>query len=161
MEHFLSLLQRYGITVAVDVRSYPFPKYAKQFDTDCLKKSLTEAKLKYLFLGRELGGMPKDESLYDADGHLMYDKVAALPSFVGGFQRLQRGLQNYNIALVCGEENPAGCHRRRLIAPALAKCNIELLHIRGDGRLETEADLVALETSDLDSVGIQQLKLFS
>lgn len=157
VDHFIGLLKQYDIDVVVDVRSHPFSKYAKQFDTDSMRKFLNDAKLKYMYMGRELGGMPKDSALYDEDGHLDCDKVSASASFTGAIARLVSGVEKFNIALVCGEENPAGCHRRRLIAPALARAGKIIQHIRGDGSLQTEADLTALEAPQSDAV---QLNLF-
>ncbi len=42
---------------------------------------------------------------------------------------------------MCGEEDPAHCHRRLLVARVLAEHDHQVLHIRGDGRLETDAEV--------------------
>jgi uncharacterized protein (DUF488 family) len=159
MESFLNLLERYEITVLVDVRSSPYTRYSAHFNQDPLRNSIQQAGLKYLFLGRELGGKPKEPELYDAEGYLRYDRVADSPMFKVGLERLLNGIDKYSIALMCGEENPAGCHRRLLVARVLASHGVQSLHIRSDGSLQTENDL-AREDEDLDC-GIQQLTLFS
>jgi hypothetical protein len=48
---------------------------------------------------------------------------------------------------MCSEEDPHQCHRRLLIARVLAERGIEVRHIRGDGRAQTEAELALDETS--------------
>jgi uncharacterized protein (DUF488 family) len=48
--------------------------------------------------------------------------------------------------MLCAEENPAACHRRLLIGRVLLNHGIQVDHIRGDGRIQTEAE-VAAETN--------------
>ena len=157
IHHFLALLDQYKIEVVADVRSNPFSRYAKQFDSDNMKRAIIRAGLKYVFLGRELGGKPKDEQLYRADGDLDYEKLAGTALFRSGFERLLNGIRVYRVALVCGEENPEGCHRRLLIGKNLHACGVPVFHIRGDGTLQTEDDL-APRPKDED---VTQLSLFS
>lgn len=59
-----------------------------------------------------------------------------LASPKGGIARLVDGIQRYRVAIACAEENPANCHRSRLIAPALRSGEVIEVHVRGDGRLE-------------------------
>jgi uncharacterized protein (DUF488 family) len=157
IEKFISLLEQHGIEVVVDVRSHPFSKYATHFNYDSIPKSLKAASIKYLYLGKELGGMPKNPDFYDEDERLVYSKVANSTAFQQAIARLVRGAQSHSIALMCGEENPAGCHRRHLLGPALKEKDWELLHIRGGGQVQSETDLMALETAEDDT---QQLSLF-
>ena len=42
---------------------------------------------------------------------------------------------------MCSEEDPAVCHRHLLVGRVLAGEGLTLRHIRGDGRLQTDADL--------------------
>ncbi len=140
---FLRLLQAHGIEVLVDVRSRPFSKYAAQFNAEPLREALTAAGIKYLPLGKELGGRPEGAAFYDAEGHVLYGRVAEAPFFRQGIARLEAGMQKYRVVLMCSEEDPSGCHRHRLIARVLTGRGITVLHIRGDGALQTEADLVA------------------
>jgi hypothetical protein len=57
--------------------------------------------------------------------------------------------------MLCAEENPAACHRRLLVGRVLRDRGIQVEHIRGDGRIQTEKD-VAMEVGP-DS---HQLTLF-
>ena len=91
---FINLLQANHVDTLIDTRSYPFSKYAFQFDQESLKKALEQNTIKYLFLGKELGGRPKDPTFYDEDGHVLYWKVAASRDFQLGIEQLQITLLN-------------------------------------------------------------------
>ncbi|HWE63907.1 MAG TPA: DUF488 domain-containing protein [Chloroflexota bacterium] len=142
---FLDLLCGHGIEVLVDVRSQPYSRYATHFAVPPLKAAVIEAGLKYLFLGRELGGRPEGASYYDEDGRVDYAAVARSPLFRAGIDRLKTGSAGYRVAILCSEENPTGCHRRRLVGRVLAGEGVQVLHIRGDGTLTTEEELAAVE----------------
>lgn len=152
---FVDLLRLHDIQVLVDVRSQPYSAYATQFAAAPLKEALVRAGIRYLFLGRELGGRPRDPSCYDPDGRVDYARVAATPLFREGIARLQRGIDRYRVALLCAEENPAGCHRRRLVGRVLETTGVAVLHIRGSGELEPEGEIAARERT-----GGDQLTLF-
>jgi len=136
IERFVELLQRHAVDVVVDVRSSPYSRYATWFNRAPLKASLSEVGIKYLFLGEKLGGLPDGAEFYDEKGHVLYGRLAASPGFVEGIERLSKGISDYRVALMCGEENPAECHRNLLIAKVLADRDMEIVHIRGDGSLE-------------------------
>ena len=141
LELFTELLRKHAIQVVVDVRSAPYSRYAPQFDHDLLPGSLNHSGIKYLFLGKELGGRPNKQDYYDADGHVLYSRMTADPVFVEGIERLERGMPDFRIALMCGEEDPAHCHRRLLVARVLIERGHEVLHIRGDGRIMADEDV--------------------
>jgi uncharacterized protein (DUF488 family) len=63
--------------------------------------------------------------------------------FIAGIERLERGITDFRVALLCGEEDPAHCHRRLLIGRVLSERGHELLHIRADGRLQTEHEVAS------------------
>ena len=98
-------------------------------------------------MGEQLGGRPKGEEFYDAKGHVLYDRVAASEFFRDGVSRLERGIENHNVALLCSEENPAVCHRKLLIGRVLAERGFAVQHIRGDGRMQSDEDLADTEGS--------------
>jgi len=139
---FVDLLKKHDIGVLVDVRSHPYSRYAPQFDTSALRALLSTAGVKYLYLGRELGGRPEGDDYYDVEGHVLYARVAAAPLFLEGIDRLQKGAQTYRVAVMCAEEDPLDCHRRLLIGRVMKERGIALDHIRGDGRLQTEDELL-------------------
>jgi len=153
---FFGLLRQHGIEVLADVRSKPYTRYSRHFNGPELKQSAFASGFKYLFLGKEMGGMPENRDYYDEDGHLDYVRVATGAPFQHGLERLKNGIGLYRVVLMCGEENPQGCHRRNLIAKQLAPQGIIVNHIRADGSLQTEQDLLELEKEPDNG----QLRLF-
>src|ERR1019366_4562738 len=83
------------------------------------------------------------EELYDPEGHVLYDRVAETRQFQEGLTRLENGIREYQVAMLCAEENPAACHRRLLIGRVLQDHGIRVDHIRGDGRVQTEEKVAA------------------
>jgi uncharacterized protein (DUF488 family) len=158
LDAFLDLLRSHGIEVLVDVRSAPYSRYVPHFNPANLKASLKEAGFQYIYMGKELGGRPDGAEFYDAEGHVRYDRLAESPLFLAGLDRLIGGADRYRVAMMCSEENPTDCHRHLLITRVLAGRNIPVQHIRGDGRIETEAELAAAERSAEEAAG--QLTLF-
>lgn len=96
-------------------------------------------------MGDVLGGRPDDRAMYDADGLVRYDLVAGSAPFAAGLDRLGTGVRPYRVALMCAEEDPMSCHHRRLVTRALAGRGVNALHIRGDGRLESELEVATRE----------------
>jgi uncharacterized protein (DUF488 family) len=142
---FLDLLRLHKIEVLIDTRSAPYSRFAPQFNREALKAAIVKQGLKYGFYGRELGGRPEGEDFYDAQGHVLYSAVALSPLFQEGLARLLSGAEKYRVALLCSEEDPNVCHRRLLVARVLEGLGVEVSHIRGDGRLESECELRAAE----------------
>ncbi len=157
MEHFIALLKAHSIQVVVDERSQPYSKYATQFDQDLLKPALQNAGIRYLYLGRELGGRPQGDEFYDEEGHVLYDRVAATSLFQEGLTRLERGIREYNVAMLCAEENPAGCHRRLLVGRVLLDRGFQVAHIRGDGRIQSEEEVAAELDPNRDQLSLFQI----
>ena len=157
LEGFKKLLLDKGIQVLVDVRSVPRSKFANQFDSDVLKKALIEVGIKYLYFGREIGGRPNDPSFYDAAGYVKYDLIAQSQDFKKTIERLIEGASKYKVVIMCSEEDPTECHRRLLIGRVLSRRGINELHLRADGRVQTEEDLKSSHSAGQNSL---QLNLF-
>jgi len=143
IEEFLRLVQLHAIEVVVDTRSVPVSRFAPHFDREPLRKSLAEMETKYLFLGNEVGGRPKDTACYDESGRVLYSRLSVSPAFLEAIERLERGAASFRVALLCGEEDPAHCHRRLLIGRVLIERGHELLHIRGNGELQSDEAIAA------------------
>jgi len=146
-ETFLGLLKQHGIQVLVDVRSQPYSRYTPHFNHRELKAALAREGVGYLFLGLELGGRPEGGEYLAEDGKTLYGRMAESPLFLEGISRLERGIGQYRVALMCGEENPRECHRRLLVGRVLTERGIGVVHIRGDGRLQTESELTEEENA--------------
>src|SRR5205814_8178101 len=135
LKDFLSLLNQHQIEVLVDVRSSPYSRFAPQFNQDEIKRTLTANGVRYLFMGDLLGGRPTDESFYDKGGHVMYWRLAQSPLFQEGIRRLENGMSEYRIAIMCSEEDPIECHRALLIGRVMTDKGTEVSHIRAQGIL--------------------------
>lgn len=141
LDAFLALLGRHGIDLLVDVRSRPYSGYCPHFNIGRFRKAMEESGIGYLFLGRELGGMPDSDEFYDDEGYVLYYRLAATAFFLDGISRLEESVSESRVAIMCGEENPAACHRRLLVGSAVQKRGVKLLHIRKDGGLQTDEEL--------------------
>lgn len=149
----LGLLKQHDVQVLADVRSQPYSKYASQFNSEPLKIALSAAGVSYVFLGKELGGRPEGDEFYDAEGHVLYDRLAQSRLFLQGIERIEKGIERYRVAMMCSEENPAECHRYLLVARVLDGRGITVEHLRADGSVQTNEQVRFELTGD----GRQQL----
>lgn len=147
LEKFLALLAGHGIQSLVDVRSQPYSRYATHFNRPDLEYAVKRQHVRYTFLGDELGGRPVGDEFYDAEEHVLYSRVAQAPFFLRGIERLLEEGALYRTAILCSEENPTDCHRRLLIGRVLAERGVAVRHVRGDGQVQTEADLQPAEVA--------------
>jgi uncharacterized protein (DUF488 family) len=143
IDGWLALVRQHGLEVVVDTRSSPYSKYVPQFDRESIQRSLEDAGVRYLFLGAELGGRPANPAYYDATGRVVYSLLRKDSAFQSAIARLETGMERFRVALLCGEEDPAHCHRRLLVGRVLVERDHEMTHIRGDGRLETDEAVAA------------------
>jgi len=116
-EEFLSLLKSYGIEVVADVRSFPTSRF-EHFTQRNLAGLVEDAGIRYLYLGRELGG-------YRRMGYVNY---LATADFRAGLRKLERIASTRKTAFVCAERLPWKCHRR-FIAGELEKRGWQVVHI--------------------------------
>lgn len=149
IEAFLGLLNKHGIQVLVDIRSHPYSRYVPHFNSPELANDVGQANISYLFMGKELGGRPDGEEFYDAEDHVIYSLVAQSPLFLKGIERLEEIGKASRAVIMCSEEDPAACHRHLLVGRVLAERGISLLHICGDGRIQTGEELASLEEAPL------------
>ena len=140
LEAFLALLRRHDVEEVIDVRSSPYSRYSPHFNHDVLNAALGKAGIEYVFLGGELGGRPADRSFYDADGRVLYDRLADGDSFPDGIRRVMRHADERRAALMCSEKEPLDCHRTLLVARTLAEFGVAVEHILADGELEDHDD---------------------
>lgn len=136
---FIELLRQHSVSALADVRSSPSSRQNPQFNKDPLNQVLKESGIAYVFLGKELGGRPRDLSCYD-HGRVQYARVAKMPLFREGLRRVIDGSTRYRIALLCAEKEPLVCHRTLLIARELERNGIEVGHIHANGTLEPHRD---------------------
>ncbi len=132
----LDLLQANGIQVLVDVRTAPYSKMAPQFNQAALSNSLSEAGIRYLHMGKELGGRPDGDHMYDERGYVFYNLVAETELFSSGIDRLIEGIEKFRVAIMCSEGNPDGCHRTLLVGRVLQQNGIKVINIFPNGEIK-------------------------
>jgi len=140
-EAFARLLLDEQIDVVVDVRSFPYSRFAPHFNREELAANLRAQGVRYGYLGEELGGRPTKEEHYDEEGHALYGLMASEPAFRHAVDRLVAGARDHRIAVMCSEADPGSCHRRLLVGKVLAEQGLELRHILRDGSVEVEQDV--------------------
>jgi uncharacterized protein (DUF488 family) len=141
-KRFIALLLQHHITALCDVRSKPYSRVNPQFNREELKESLRECSIKYVFLGKELGARSEDPKCYE-NGKVQYNRLAHTDLFRRGLERVQNGMKDYRLTLMCAEKEPLECHRTILIARHLGDLGLDVQHIHADGRLESHADALS------------------
>lgn len=141
VDKLVSLLKQNKIQVLADVRSVPYSRHVPQANREAIERAVKAAGIKYLFMGEQLGGRPKDIIIKDEHGNLDYSKLASTERFREGMDRLLKGASQYHVCLMCSEEDPSRCHRSLLISKELDKLGVEIRHIRRDGHIETQGEL--------------------
>jgi len=139
-EQFSARLKAAGVTAVADVRSSPFSRNFPQYNRDVLKEALAQYGITYVFLGKELGGRPRDQEYY-TNGIADYERMATADSFRAGLDRIEQGARKYRLAIMCSERSPLDCHRCLLIGRALAERGLTVDHIDADGRIVGQQDI--------------------
>jgi uncharacterized protein (DUF488 family) len=139
MDTFVQLLKSHLITAICDVRSKPYSRFNPQFNRERLKEELRQQNIAYVFLGLELGGRTTEPDCI-LDGRVQYKCLAKTEKFRKGIDRIERGMRDYRIALMCAEKDPINCHRMLLIGKYLKNRNIQIKHILEDGKIEKNSD---------------------
>lgn len=141
-ESFAELLQYFGITCLVDVRSIAASGRFPQFNKAALSEFLKSKNIQYLHFGKEFGARHTDPELLDEDGKVDFEKVRQTEDFKNGVDRLRAGLEKgFTIALMCSEAEPFDCHRFSMISVFLEKSGFAVKHILKDKTLKTNVQL--------------------
>ena len=154
---FIDLAEHHGISLLVDVRGQPYSRFNPQYNRERFRDALAEHGIDYSWLGDRLSGRPTEAKFYGVDGKVLWHELSRWPALHEGLTEVLERAASERLALVCAEEDPMRCHRRFLLTPPLAELGARVLHIRGDGRLQTEKELLGTEDSAADS---SQFNLF-
>ena len=155
-ERFIALLRGAGVDAVADVRSIPASQFCPWFSAKNLAPLLAGATMDYLSFGDDLGGRPRDPSLY-CDGIADYEAMAQRPTFRAGLDRLLAQAGQRRLCLMCSERDPLDCHRCLLVARALAARGVSVGHILHNGGIESHS---AIERRLLEGVG-EDIDLFT
>jgi len=124
-EDFLSLLEKHGINLLVNVRRFPKSKYP-EYVKENLERELPKLGIGYVFMGDTLGGFRR--------GYQEYMKTEA---YMRGIKGLLDLAKRGRVAIMCLERSPKGCHRR-YISQTLQDLSAQILHIIKDNVLQEE-----------------------
>lgn len=139
-EEFIIRLEKQGVETVADVRSAPVSRFCPQFNHDQLDARLPGHSISYEFLGDLLGGRPQIKDYLKSDGAPDYEKMAEGENFIEGLEILKRMAARSVVCLMCSEEDPARCHRSKLVSARLVALGVDIMHILPDGTLESEEE---------------------
>lgn len=122
-EDFIEILLNYDIRTVIDVRSFPISRIPT-FTKNYLENLLLRENIKYVFLGRELGGFKKGG----------YEAYTGTEQFREGIDMLESHASEKNAVIICAEKFPWKCHRR-WIARELHKRGWHIEHIIDKGKI--------------------------
>jgi uncharacterized protein (DUF488 family) len=134
LEEFLQLLEIYGITLLVDVRTVPRSRHNPQFNKEILPISLKHCGIRYIHMP-EIGGLrhPKRESVnlaWKNSGFRGYADYMQTQEFTDSLLKIVALSRENRLALMCAEALPWRCHRS-LISDALVVPHVKVEHIIG------------------------------
>lgn len=145
-EELLNELRSFNIAYLVDVRSSPYSKWVPHFNRGVIENLLRSIGIKYVYMGDIIGGRPLSDGCYDEDGFFDYRKMALMPEFKLGLNRLvEANKKQLMVAVMCSESNPAECHRSKLIGRELyfMSDKIEMKHIVAPSKFITQGEIMA------------------
>ncbi len=132
LEEFVDLLEAYGVTLLLDVRSVPRSRHNPQFNKETLPSSLKHLGIKYIHMP-EIGGLrrPKPDSVNLAwrnNSFRGYADYMQTKEFTDNLLKIIALARENRLALMCAEALPWRCHRS-LISDALVVRHVKVLHI--------------------------------
>lgn len=139
LDSFLTVLKNHKISAVADVRSSPYSQFKPEFNREIIKDFLKRNSITYVFLGEYCGARVDDQSCY-VNGKVDYNLVAKNIKFKDGLKRIQKGMEDFRIALMCAEKDPIMCHRTILVCRNLHSTGVNIKHILSNGKIEEHKD---------------------
>ena len=132
LDEFVQLLEVYGVTLLVDVRTVPRSRHNPQFNKETLPDTLKHYGVRYIHMP-EIGGLrrPRHESVNTAwknSGFRGYADYMQTQEFTDSLLKIVVLARENRLALMCAEALPWRCHRN-LISDALVVRHIKVEHI--------------------------------
>ena len=135
----LAVLDAHGVRTVCDVRSFPRSRRNPHFDRDALEASLGAAGVRYVFLGREIGGhrrSDRDDSPHTEISDPLFRAYAdhlESEDFARGVEVLLAEAGRGPVAAMCAERDPKHCHRSFLADVLVALHDREVVHLVDEG----------------------------
>jgi uncharacterized protein (DUF488 family) len=132
LEEFTEMLQIYGVTLLIDVRTAPHSRHNPKFNKEALPDHLKPLGIKYVHLP-EIGGLrhPKANSTnlgLQNPSFRGYADFMQTKEFTDALLKILVLARENRVVLMCAEALPWKCHRI-LIADALIARRVRVLHI--------------------------------
>ncbi|NUO53087.1 MAG: DUF488 family protein [Polyangiaceae bacterium] len=136
-EELLALLQTFGVSTVVDIRTVPRSRHNPQFERDALRRALRRHHLRYVHLPA-LGGLrharrDSPNTGWRNTSFRGYADYMLTDEFESGLAELRGLAADGTVALLCAEAVPWRCHRS-LVADALTVRGAQVSDITGPNR---------------------------
>jgi len=142
LEEFIGLIDQYGIRILVDVRTWPTSRRYPHFGREGLAEELKKHRIKYEWLGDQLGGLrrkglEKDSpnKAWRSQGFRNYADHTMTEPFREGIRRLLELAECGRLAYMCAEQLYWRCHRR-IISDYLKVKGHTVTHILSAGKTQ-------------------------
>lgn len=135
IEHFVALLEIYGIERLADIRTVPRSRHNPQFNGDALAQSLPAAHIEYVPM-QALGGLRRarrdsPNGGWRNAGFRGYADYMQTAAFADALETLIGMSREKRTAIMCAEAVPWRCHRS-LVADALEVRGVPVIEILSD-----------------------------
>jgi uncharacterized protein (DUF488 family) len=132
LDEFIKLLNAYGVTLVVDVRTVPRSRHNPQFNKETLPNTLKPYVIKYIHMS-DIGGLrrAKPDSVNLAwrnSSFRGYADFMQTKEFTENLLKLIALARENHLAIMCAEALPWRCHRS-LISDALVVRHVKVEHI--------------------------------
>jgi uncharacterized protein (DUF488 family) len=132
LDEFVGMLEAYGVTLVVDVRTVPRSRHNPQFNKETLPTSLKKYGIKYIHMP-DIGGLrrPKHDSenlAWRNNSFRGYADYMQTKEFTDNLLKIIALARENRLALMCAEALPWRCHRS-LISDALVARHVKVEHI--------------------------------
>ncbi len=132
LDEFVGMLEAYGVTLVVDVRTVPRSRHNPQFNKETLPTSLKKYGIKYIHMP-DIGGLrrPKHDSenlAWRNNSFRGYADYMQTKEFTDNLLKIIALARENCLALMCAEALPWRCHRS-LISDALVVRHVKVEHI--------------------------------
>ena len=138
---FLDLLRTYGIEVVADIRAFPSSRHYPHFSQENLKAALEKEGIRYVWLGKELGGYRKKglgkaspNTAWESLGFRNFADHMLSEEFLNGVEKLLELAREKKTVVLCAERFWWRCHRR-LLSDWLLAHGYRVLHILDLGQV--------------------------
>ncbi len=142
IDDFIEILKSHKISHLIDVRSNPVSEYYQDYNSFNLEPKLKQYNIIYENFALEFGARQENKEFFSKSSFVDFEKVTQSKQFKDGLEKIKEGLnQGINFVLMCAEKDPINCHRSIMIAHAMQKNGIEVLHIMYDEKLQTQSEI--------------------